>query len=140
LGRGYPEQRNGKNNVCKGIYVAEEHYNKSGRIGLPQEACFTGPLEDYSIYEINNECDADQKGRITGKITIIVRDHEVDDADTEQYDHQRFYDPEIGSKIQYLAEDQVFDYPNEAGDGNHDIKNTHSVARQPPDFELPGNK
>lgn len=113
--RRYLYHSNGKNNICQGINVTEEQYYRCCNVCSPEQACLVRPFIDDLIYKKDNKPDANKKLRMTEKIAVVMRDHEIDLIDAEQHDKERIKKTEIGRKITEMAEDQIFCHPNSTG-------------------------
>jgi hypothetical protein len=113
--RRYLYHSNGKNNICQGINVTEEQYYRCRNVCSPEQACLVRPFIDDLIYKKDNKSNANKKLRMTEKIAVVMRDHEIDLIDAEQDDKERIKKSEIGRKITEMAEDQIFCHPNSTG-------------------------
>ena len=113
--RRYLYHSNGKNNICQGINVTEEQYYRCRNVCSPEQACLVRPFIDDLIYKKDNKPNANKKLRMTEKVAVVMRDHEIDLIDAEQDDKERIKKTEIGRKITEMAEDQIFCHPNSTG-------------------------
>jgi hypothetical protein len=88
LGAGYPQQRNGKNNIYEGIYIAEQHYYIVCDPGGTIQARLVSPFVNDPIDEKDNKSDANEKNGVAIQLPVIMGDHEIDLVDAEQYDQK----------------------------------------------------
>jgi hypothetical protein len=140
LGGRYPQESQSKNNVCQGINVTEKGYYPSSYIGFTRGTGLVGPFIDNIIYKIYNKSNADQEFRVTQQPAIVMGDHEIDLVDAEQDDKRATYNPEIRAEIDHPAEDEIFGYPNGAGDRQDQVGQVFPGPEEPPNAELPENQ
>ena len=115
LGSGYPEQCNGKNNICKGIYIAMKHYYKTGSFCSALQTGLISPIKDDIIDKVDDKCDTDQEGGIAKNVAIVMRDHEIDGIDTKDHYQKAIQHLVIRREIKDLPKNEVLDHPGETG-------------------------
>jgi hypothetical protein len=137
----YLQEGDGKNNVCQGINVTKQKYYRCSNVRCAIQAGLISPLIDDIVNKIYNKSDANEKVRMTQQIPVIMGYHEIDLIDTKQDKEKGIEKPEIGGKVIPMSQDQVFRYPDRAGQKQQGIGDVFMGPDGPPErspnLELP---
>src|SRR5689334_17506587 len=82
---GYQQESNSKNNVCQRINIGEGGNYGIRYPGFVVQAHLVSPFIDDLIYKKYNKPDTEQEIRSSRQLAVVMRDHEIDLVDAEQY-------------------------------------------------------